>query len=108
MRSRAVPILIDVSASDWNLDPRMLAEAIGPRTQAILASHLHGGCVRPWKSRPSHEGASAWSRMRLRFLARWSRGGTRETWGVGVLSFGGSKLLTAGRGGAIHSEIART
>src|SRR5262245_20369201 len=41
----AVPVLVDVAGDNWNLDPKKIAPAIGPRTRAILASHLHGGVV---------------------------------------------------------------
>ncbi len=104
----AVPVLVDVSTSDWNLDPRMLAEAIGPRTRAILASHLHGGCV------PMAE-VTALARERgigvvedaAQVPGAMVQGRRAGAWGdVGVLSFGGSKLLTAGRGGALLTNRA--
>jgi dTDP-4-amino-4,6-dideoxygalactose transaminase len=38
----AVPVFADVDPVTFNLDPAAAAEAIGPRTRAILAVHLHG------------------------------------------------------------------
>lgn len=99
----ALPVLVDLSPNTWNLDLDGVAAALGPKVKAILVSHLHGGLV-PMR--------------RLMDLARSRSVGVVEdaaqcpgarvdgrragTWGdVGTFSFGGSKLLTAGRGGAL-------
>ncbi|HJQ93461.1 MAG TPA: DegT/DnrJ/EryC1/StrS family aminotransferase [Candidatus Thermoplasmatota archaeon] len=37
-----VPRLVDVDPSTFNLDPRLLAKAVGPKTKAILPVHLYG------------------------------------------------------------------
>jgi len=99
----AIPVLVDLDPSNWQLDCEKLSSAITVRTKAILISHLHGGFVDAPKVRQiadSHgipviedicqcPGAMLFGR----------RAGN---WGdVSVLSFGGSKLLTAGRGGAV-------
>jgi perosamine synthetase len=99
----AVPVLLDVDADHWNLDPTLVAVAVGPKTRAILVSHLHGGVV------PMREVMEQAARHRLRVVedACQCPGATIDgrragTWGdAGVISFGGSKLLTAGRGGAV-------
>ena len=99
----AKPVLIDVSPNNWNLDPNHLIAAITPKTKAIICSHLHGGIV-PMKE--------VMEIARLRNIgvvedAAQAPGATVQgkpagSWGdIGVLSFGGSKLLTAGRGGAL-------
>jgi dTDP-4-amino-4,6-dideoxygalactose transaminase len=99
----AKPVLVDVASHHFNLDPAQIYAAVSPQTKAILVSHLHGGLV---------------SMRRVREIAREHRlavledaaqaagaiieGRPAGSWGdVGVLSFGGSKLLAAGRGGAI-------
>lgn len=99
----ALPVLVDLSPNTWNPDLDGVAAALGPKVKAILVSHLHGGLV-PMR--------------RLMDLARSLGVGVVEdaaqcpgarvdgrragTWGdVGTFSFGGSKLLTAGRGGAL-------
>src|SRR5260370_39208746 len=41
----AVPVLVDVTANNWNLDPVKVEEALSPATRAIIVSHLHGGAV---------------------------------------------------------------
>src|SRR5213078_599383 len=41
----AQPVLLDVDPGNWNLALDRLADAIGPRTRALIVSHLHGGLV---------------------------------------------------------------
>jgi dTDP-4-amino-4,6-dideoxygalactose transaminase len=99
----ATPVLVDVSAGDWNLDAAALSEAFSPKTRAVLCSHLHGGSV-PMRAvmelaRPRGIGVIEDSCQSPGAVVQGKPAGT---WGdVGVLSFGGSKLLTAGRGGAL-------
>ena len=106
----ARPVLVDVDAENWNLAPRRLDEAWSPRVRAVIASHLHGGVV------PMSEVVEFAERRGVAVVedACQAPGATIEgriagTWGdVGVLSFGGSKLLSAGRGGALltsHPEV---
>ncbi len=99
----ALPVLVDVDPGNWNLAPEPLLQAIGPKSRAIIASHLHGGIV------PMREVCELATTHGLRVIedAAQAPGAIVEgrkagTWGdVGILSFGGSKLLTAGRGGAL-------
>lgn len=103
-----VPVLVDIAVHNWNLDPSRLQEAIGPKTRAILVSHLHGGLA------PMREIVAFACERGLRVVedACQAPGAIVEgrpagTWGdAGVLSFGGSKLLTAGRGGAVLTRHA--
>src|SRR6185437_16945914 len=77
--------------------------AHSPRTKAILCSHLHGGLV------PMRDVTAFAARRGLKVVedAAQAAGATVQgqpagTWGdIGTLSFGGSKLLAAGRGGAL-------
>jgi dTDP-4-amino-4,6-dideoxygalactose transaminase len=106
----ARPVLIDVHPDNWNLDPDRIAAAVGPATRAVLVSHLHGGTV------PMAEVLAVAAAHGLRVLEDAAQcpgavvqGRRAGTWGdAGVLSFGGSKLLTAGRGGALltrHADV---
>ena len=106
----ARPVLVDVVPRNWNLDPGKLAAAVGPATRAVIVSHLHGGVV------PMREVMDIARQKGLRVIEDAAQmpgavvqGRKAGTWGdVGVLSFGGSKLLTAGRGGALltpHADI---
>ena len=99
----AKPVLVDVAPGNWNLDPAGLEAAFSPATKAVICSHLHGGIV------PMREVMDAARRHSVGVVedAAQCPGATVQgrpagTWGdVGTLSFGGSKLLTAGRGGAL-------
>lgn len=99
----AMPVLADVAPHNWNLDPARLEAAVTPRTRAVVCSHLHGGLA------PVREVAEIAGQHGIAVVedAAQAPGATVQgrpagAWGdVGTLSFGGSKLLTAGRGGAL-------
>jgi dTDP-4-amino-4,6-dideoxygalactose transaminase len=104
----AKPVLVEVDPLNWNLAPERLAEAVGPACRAIIASHLHGGVV------PMREVIDFAAAHGLRVIEDAAQmpgavvqGKRAGTWGdIGVLSFGGSKLLSAGRGGALLTRHA--
>jgi len=108
----ARPVLIDIDADNWNLAPENLAAAFGPATRALLVSHLHGGLVpmREVMALAEQHGIAVIEDAAQVPGAR-VQGRMAGTWGdVGILSFGGSKLLTAGRGGALltrQTEVAQ-
>lgn len=99
----AKPVLIDVHPETWQLDPVRLEAALTPHTKAVVCSHLHGGLV------PVRAVAEVARRHGVGVVedAAQAPGAAADgkpvgTAGdVGTLSFGGSKLLTAGRGGAL-------
>jgi dTDP-4-amino-4,6-dideoxygalactose transaminase len=106
----ARPVLVDVDPDNWNLAVAHLAAAVGPDTRAVIATHLHGGVV------PMREVMALAESHGLGVIedAAQAPGATVQgrkagTWGdAGVLSFGGSKLLSAGRGGALltrHADV---
>lgn len=99
----ARPVLIDVLPHNWSLDPNHLSAAITPQTKAVICSHLHGGIVPMYEvmeiARKNGVGVVEDASQAAGAIVQGKPAGT---WGdVGVLSFGGSKLLTAGRGGAL-------
>ena len=108
----AQPVLVDVTAHNWNLSLDALASAVGSAIKAIIATHLHGGLV------PMRE-LTAWAvdhhiavvEDAAQVPGATVQGRRAGTWGdAGVLSFGGSKLLTAGRGGALltpHADVVQ-
>jgi dTDP-4-amino-4,6-dideoxygalactose transaminase len=99
----AQPVLVDVDPDNWNMAVALLPAAIGPRTRAVIVSHLHGGLV------PIHELVTIARHQSLAVIEDAAQvpgavvqGKKAGTWGdAGVLSFGGSKLVSAGRGGAL-------
>lgn len=102
----ATPVLVDLDPENWNLDPRLVESALSKHTQAILVSHLHGGLA-PMQRLVELARARGLAVIEDACQAPGAmvQGRLAGAWGdVGVLSFGGSKLLTAGRGGAILSS----
>lgn len=99
----ATPVLVDVDPATGQLDVTRVAEALSPRTRAIVASHLHGGVVdlKRLRSVTSSSGIPILEdacQTPGALLGEYVSGMSGD---VGVLSFGGSKLLSAGRGGAV-------
>jgi perosamine synthetase len=94
----AVPVLVDINAAG-QLDTDQLDAARSPQTKAVLASHLHGAmvdmpAVRAWAD--EHKLAVVEDVCQMPGARIGGR--VAGTWGdAGVLSFGGSKVLTAGR-----------
>jgi dTDP-4-amino-4,6-dideoxygalactose transaminase len=110
----ATPVLVDVHPANWNLDPSHIAAAITQRTKAIIVSHLHGGMVSmPDVVRISRENTPPISVIEdaAQLPGATIAGRCAGTWGdTGIFSFGGSKLLSAGRGGAVitpHADVAQ-
>jgi dTDP-4-amino-4,6-dideoxygalactose transaminase len=99
----AQPVLVDLEPGNWNLAPANLTEAFRSKPRALIASHLHGGLV------PMHEVMEIAHEHQVAVIEDAAQapgaridGQPAGSWGdVSVLSFGGSKLLSAGRGGAI-------
>ena len=99
----ALPVLVDVDPGNWNLAPENLAQAIGPKTRAVIVSHLHGGLV------PMKELMIFARKHHLAVIEDAAQAPGAEiagkkvgAWGdASIVSFGGSKLLSAGRGGAL-------
>jgi perosamine synthetase len=97
------PVLIDIDPRSWNLADEMLPAALSPATKAVIVSHLHGGLA------PIQQ-VVALCRERgvvviedaAQAVGATVQGKPAGAGGdIGVLSFGGSKLLSAGRGGAL-------
>ena len=100
---QATPVLVDLDPQTWQLDPSRIEAGLSSKTRAIVMSHLHGGVVDARRVRDiadRHSIALVEDACQNPGAMIFDR--RAGTWGdVGVLSFGGSKLLTAGRGGAI-------
>jgi len=99
----AKPVLVDLHPDNWQLDPARLEAAFTPQTKAIVCSHLHGGIV-PMRevvdiARGRGVGVVEDTAQATGATVQGRPAGTCGD--VGTLSFGGSKLVTAGRGGAL-------
>ncbi len=99
----ARPVLIDVQEGGYVLDAAHVPSAIGPQTRALIVSHLHGQLADILRLREICQtqgiGILEDACQVVGGTIRQRPAGTLGD--VGVFSFGGSKLLTAGRGGAV-------
>ncbi len=99
----ALPVLVDVIQDGWIIDPTAVSDSISNKTKAIVVSHLHGQIADIAAIRAALDGTT----IAIVEDTCQSPGGFVEAeplgsqGDVGVLSFGGSKLLSAGRGGAV-------
>ena len=105
----ATPVLVDVQRTDCQLDVDLLSNALSPKTKAVIASHLHGGVVdilklQQWASEQGIPIIEDCCQVSPRAKVKGQRLGTIGD--VATLSFGGSKLLTSGRGGAVLTNRA--
>ncbi|MCA9217952.1 MAG: aminotransferase class V-fold PLP-dependent enzyme [Planctomycetales bacterium] len=99
----ATPVLVDLAPDSWSMDVEQLQDAIGPNTKAIVASHLHG-CELAIDAICEFAKSQGILVVEDACQAHGAKNGNKRagTRGdVGVLSFGGSKLMSAGRGGAV-------
>ena len=104
--SGATPVLVDVEADTYNLDPEGAERAITEKTRAILPVHFAGGvaaldrletlCRRHNLLLVEDAAHSHGARWRGRGLGTWGR--------AGCFSLQGSKNLNAGEGGIILTD----
>jgi len=98
----ARPVLVDVDPRTMNLDPARLADAVTPRTRAVLAVHLFGRPL-PWEELEAAvpDGVALIEDAAGALGAR-RRGRPCGSLGVaGCLSFHPRKIVTTGEGGAV-------
>jgi len=102
----ATPVLVDIDPASWQMDVSQIEAAISERTKAIIVSHLHGGWVpmQPVMELADRRDISVVEDacQATGAILDGHRAGTAGH--VGVLSFGGSKLMTSGRGGAVMTN----
>lgn len=104
----AIPVLVDVLPGQPVMDLQQLENAITSRTKAIVVSHLHGHLAPVARIRD----IAGVRGIAVIEDACQSPGAVVEgqragrLGDIGVLSFGGSKLLTSGRGGALLTSDA--
>ena len=106
----ARPVLIDVVEGGWVMSPTELESAITEKTAAVIVSHMHGHVADVARIREICD------QRKIGFVEDVCQmpGGANAgsplcSFGdVSVLSFGGSKLLSAGRGGAVLTNSAES
>jgi dTDP-4-amino-4,6-dideoxygalactose transaminase len=102
----ATPVLVDCLAGAPAPDLDEILNAITPRTRAIIVSHLHGCLVDipGLREQISGRGICLIEDACQNPGASIAGHPVGSLGDIGVLSFGGSKLLTAGRGGAVLTK----
>ncbi len=108
LQQGAIPRFVDVRPETGNLDPALLAAAIGPRTKAIMPVHVHG-C--PADMDPILEIARARGLAVIEDAAQAHgaryRGRSAGTMGLAAgFSLQSSKNLSAGEGGVLVTDDA--
>jgi dTDP-4-amino-4,6-dideoxygalactose transaminase len=99
----ARPVLVDVDRTSYSIDPNELERVSSQSVVAVLVSHLYGV---PAQIKAIREICDRRGWMLVEDACQTPgmtiQGMPAGSWGdVGVFSFGGSKPLTAGNGGAI-------
>lgn len=104
----ARPVLVDVEPDGWLIDAAGIPAAVGPRTRAVIVSHLHGAVAdMPRIVQLAHKHGLGVVEDACQATGATIAGRVAGSWGdAGVLSFGGSKALSAGRGGALLTHDA--
>ncbi len=102
----ALPVLVDVSADTYCIDPELAESAISEKTKAIIAVHL-GGCpadLDQLVAVAQKHGIALLEDAAHAHGSEW-RGRKVGTFGIGgTFSFQASKTMTAGEGGMIISD----
>jgi perosamine synthetase len=108
----ARPVLIDLSATGWTIEAAEIERAISPQVKAVIVSHLHGSLADMRAIRAiADQRKITVIEDACQATGATVQGQPAGSWGdAGILSFGGSKLVTAGRGGAVltnRSDVAQ-
>lgn len=105
----AVPVLVDSSVDDWNLDPEAVRAAITPRTKAIIAVHIYGipadmkalsVIAKRYKIPIIEDAAEAHG-------ARYGKTKVGAYGTIGCFSFFANKIMTTGEGGMCVTDSKR-
>ncbi len=107
-RCGARPVLVDVVANQWTIEPRAIEQAYSPNCRALIVSHLHGQLQ-------AIEDIKNWCLERQVMLVEDACQAIGAQIGskvagvggdVGIVSFGGGKVISSGRGGAVITNDA--
>jgi Predicted pyridoxal phosphate-dependent enzyme apparently involved in regulation of cell wall biogenesis len=106
VQNNCVPVFVDVDLATHNVDVARLAEAIGPKTRAIMIAHALGN---PFNVRAVAELARANNLYLIEdccdALGASYEGKSVGTWGdLATLSFYPAHHITTGEGGAVLSN----
>jgi perosamine synthetase len=102
----ADPVLVDIDADTWCLDPKAVEAAVGPRTKAIIGVDLYGStCDWDALGAVADRHGLALIEDAAEALGSEIRGRRAGVFGkTGVFSFHGSKTLATGEGGMVVTD----
>jgi perosamine synthetase len=107
----ATPVFADIDPFDFNLDPARVAEAITPRTKAVMPVHLYGHPARIAELQQLCDSRGLALVEDAAQAHGAEHGGQRVgTFGTGCFSLYPTKNMTSGEGGMITTnddEVAR-
>ncbi|MEC9092342.1 MAG: aminotransferase class V-fold PLP-dependent enzyme [Planctomycetota bacterium] len=98
-----VPVLADINPGSWSMDGESFQSAISSKTKSVIVSHLHGGFadIDTICQIAGQHGITVIEDI-CQCPGAELNGKKLGTFGdICAISFGGSKLLSAGRGGAV-------
>jgi perosamine synthetase len=99
----ATPVLVDSERQSWNIDPNKVAEAITPRTRAIMAVHLYGhpADMDPLRAIADEHNLLLFEDAAEAHGACYKGQRTGGLSDAAIFSFYGNKIITSGEGGII-------
>ena len=102
----AKPVMVDVRASDWNMDPEALERTITPRTKAIIPVHLYGHPAEMQEIRrlADQHGIAVIEDAAEAHGAEYKGRRVGGLGHCGTFSFYGNKIITTGEGGALTTD----
>ncbi|MEY4748202.1 MAG: hypothetical protein RIQ60_416 [Pseudomonadota bacterium] len=97
----ATPVLVDVLAHSWCVDPQRVEEAITPRTRAVIAVHLYGNLCEldVLREITTRHGLALIEDAAEAIGSVWQGRRAGSVGDFGVFSFHGTKTLSTGEGG---------
>ena len=105
----ATACLCDIVSDSWVPTMEQFQQSVGPKTKALVVSHLHGALA-PMASicNWAHQLGICVIEDACQAHGAMVDGQPAGSWGdLSVFSFGGSKLIAAGRGGAVVTNDAQ-
>jgi perosamine synthetase len=102
----ARPVLADIDATTYNLDPAAFAAAITPRTRAVVVVHLFGlaADMGPILETAKRHGIAVIEDAACAIGTTWHGRPVGTLGDVGCLSFHPRKIITTGEGGMALTE----
>lgn len=105
----AIPILVDIEADTYCLDPDKAAEAITPRTRAIIPVHLYNSLADMDRilALARQHNLAVIEDCAHNHGSQWRGQGVGAVGDIGCFSFQSSKSLNAGEGGFVMTNNDR-